>query len=152
MLFLLTPDLGVLGRYQKMHLVPFGEYVPAAVRTLLPFVQQIVPTLAPAAPGDDFAVLEFRPAVGSRAGGQADEPGPERAGGPGGPASRAPQQDVSEIPARAVATPEQGAAAAPDPGPVRLAPLICFDAIFPEIVQDLHARGPGPGPARERHE
>jgi apolipoprotein N-acyltransferase len=110
-LFLLDPDLRVLGRYQKMHLVPFGEYVPAAVRVLLPFVQQIVPMMAPASPGDDYAVLEFRPA---------------------------PPQ-AAEVPARVAS-----AAGTDAPDPVRLAPLICFDAIFPEIVRGFMRKDPAP--------
>ncbi len=80
--FLLRPDLSVISRYAKYHLVPYGEYVPLA--GLLPFVRQVVPDLAPAAPGRDLTVLRF--------------PLP-------GPAS-------SEV---------------------SLAPMICYDAIFPEI-------------------
>ena len=122
MLFLLDPDLTVLGRYQKMHLVPFGEYVPAAVRTLLPFVQQIVPTLAPASPGDDYAVLEFPLSPPGDLAGQAQQPGPPLATG------------------AAAAEP----VARRDPDPVRLAPLICFDAIFPELVRGFMRKDPPP--------
>jgi apolipoprotein N-acyltransferase len=101
MLFLLDPDLRVLGRYQKMHLVPFGEYVPALVSKLLPFVQQIVPTMAPATPGNVYAMLEFRPRA-------------------------------------------EGAEAARAGDPIRLAPLICYDAIFPEIVRNFMREDPPP--------
>jgi len=94
MLFMLAPDLRVLGRYQKMHLVPFGEYVPEAVTTLLPFVKQIVPSMAPASAGDQLSVLEF-PRAGAR-------------------------------------------------DPVRVAPLICFDAIFPELVRAFMRKEPAP--------
>jgi len=79
--FLLRPDLEVMGRYQKHHLVPFGEYVP--LRRWLPFLDSVVPQLAPQRPGAELRVLSF-PAPG---GGE----------------------------------------------PVRLAPMICFDAIFPEV-------------------
>jgi apolipoprotein N-acyltransferase len=93
-LFLLGPDLKVLGDYQKLHLVPFGEYVPEAVLTLLPFVKQIVPSMAAVTPGRRHAVLEL--------------------------------------------------GAAGTAGPVRLAPLICYDAIFPEIVRAFDRKSPPP--------
>ncbi|HEX9052385.1 MAG TPA: apolipoprotein N-acyltransferase, partial [Anaeromyxobacter sp.] len=102
--FLLGPDLAVLGTYQKTHLVPFGEYVP--LQRWLPFVGQLVPTLAPVAPGRELRVLEFP---------LASEPS-------GGPAVAAASGGAG-----AAAGPAKGA------GPVRLAPMICYDAIFPEI-------------------
>jgi apolipoprotein N-acyltransferase len=78
--FLLRPDLTVMDRYQKNHLVPFGEYVP--LRRWLPFLDSVVPQFAPQRPGAGLRVLAFPAADG---------------------------------------------------GAVRLAPMICFDAIFPEI-------------------
>jgi len=55
--FLVAPDLSVMGRYVKHHLVPFGEYVPLA--DWLPFLRQVVPGLAPASPGGALGVLQF---------------------------------------------------------------------------------------------
>jgi apolipoprotein N-acyltransferase len=101
--FLLTPELDVVGKYQKHHLVPFGEYVPLA--RYLGFLRQIVPSFAPATPGSELKVLEFAP--GSRA--------------------------------RAAATPT--ATSTPT---VRLAPMICFDAIFPEINVEYARKQPEP--------
>jgi len=77
--FLLAPDLGVLGRYAKYHLVPYGEYVP--LREWLPFLRTVVPDLATAMPGGRLEVMGF------------------------------------EVQGRRIT----------------FAPMICFDAIFPEI-------------------
>jgi apolipoprotein N-acyltransferase len=110
--FLLAPDLRVLGAYQKLHLVPFGEYVPEAVRVLLPFVKQLVPGMTAAHPGRSATVLSFEPTRAERAG---DPPGADGTG-----------------------------AAAGQPRPVRLAPLICYDAIFPEIPRAFLRQEPPP--------
>jgi apolipoprotein N-acyltransferase len=95
---MVSPSLAVLGSYRKHHLVPFGEYVPLA--KYLTFLKQVVPSLAPSAPGDALDQLSF----------------PLRQGG--GPAGR---EDV-----------------------VRLAPMICFDAIFPEINVAYARQDPEP--------
>jgi apolipoprotein N-acyltransferase len=103
MLFLVAPDLTVQGRYTKIHLVPFGEYIPAPVRTVLPFLKQVVPIADDATPGKDYTVFSFRPS-----------------------------------------TPASGVAASAEPAPVRLAPLICYDAIFPEITRTFMRKDPPP--------
>ncbi len=109
--FLLGPGLEVLGSYQKHHLVPFGEYVP--LQRWLPFIGQLVPTLAPVAPGRELRVLEF-----------------PLAPAPAGPA----------LASAAGAAP----GAVPAGAPVRLAPMICFDAIFPEINVAFARQDPAP--------
>jgi apolipoprotein N-acyltransferase len=53
--FLVRPDGGVGAVYRKMHLVPFGEYVPLA--TLLFFVGPIVEAVSPFTPGEAPVLL-----------------------------------------------------------------------------------------------
>lgn len=55
--FLLSPAGEVLGRSDKMHLVPFGEYVPLA--KLLPFVQKLVVGVGDFSPGDALTALDI---------------------------------------------------------------------------------------------
>jgi apolipoprotein N-acyltransferase len=47
--FLLAPTGAVLGRSDKMHLVPFGEYVP--LQKLIPFVNKLVAGIGDFSPG-----------------------------------------------------------------------------------------------------
>ena len=53
--FLLSPSGEVLGRSDKMHLVPFGEYVPLA--RFLPFVSKLVEGIGDFAPGTRITPL-----------------------------------------------------------------------------------------------
>ncbi|CAN5628835.1 apolipoprotein N-acyltransferase [soil metagenome] len=53
--FLVKPDGAVGAVYRKMHLVPFGEYVPLA--SLLFFVGPIVDAVSPFTPGEDPVLL-----------------------------------------------------------------------------------------------
>ncbi len=120
-LFMVTPDLRVIGRYQKLHLVPFGEYVPDVVQAILPFLRQVVPMASEASAGADYAVLSFTPTPTT----------------PGGEArasvALSTPADAGEAAAPAVARPE-----------VWIAPLICFDAIFPDLVGRFARKEPSP--------
>lgn len=54
--FLLSPWGDVIGRSDKIHLVPFGEYVPLA--KLLPFVNKLVAGIGDFSPGAQIAALD----------------------------------------------------------------------------------------------
>jgi apolipoprotein N-acyltransferase len=125
--FLVAPDLEVLGSYQKHHLVPFGEYVPGWVHAVLPFVKHLVPTMAPVVPGSGLQVLSM--------------PAPDHAAPAAALAGAAPEASPAPIAAARAAEPASSSAAAP---PVRLAPMICFDAIFPEINVAYARKDPAP--------
>jgi apolipoprotein N-acyltransferase len=166
--FLLTPERRSLGKYVKHHLVPFGEYVP--LQRWLPFLGKVVPSFAPAIPGNDLNVLGFP--VASR-----DAPSVPLTARPEPGAGRTDVATLGEI-----VRPEpvegrtdaatQGESVRPEPvegrtdvvtrgesvrpEPVEgrtdvatldvatLAPLICFDAIFPEITVAFGRRTPEP--------
>ena len=59
--FLVTPDGTVGGIYRKMHLVPFGEYVP--LKRLLFFASPLVEAVSDFSPGDEVVML---PVAGHR--------------------------------------------------------------------------------------
>ena len=54
--FLISPTGAVLGRSDKLHLVPFGEYVPLAA--LFPFVNKLVAGIGDFSPGKGARPLE----------------------------------------------------------------------------------------------
>ena len=53
------PDVGIAGRYDKMHLVPFGEYIPLA--GVIPFLKSFSPYSESSGmvPGKEAAVFEY---------------------------------------------------------------------------------------------
>src|SRR3970282_2784614 len=63
--FLVKPDGAVGAIYRKMHLVPFGEYVP--LKDIFFFVGPIVDSLDAFSPGTDPALLPVGPHLASTA-------------------------------------------------------------------------------------
>jgi apolipoprotein N-acyltransferase len=55
--FLLDPKGNILGRYDKRHLAPFGEYVPMA--NLIGFVGKIVPAISDFTPGRKSTLFDI---------------------------------------------------------------------------------------------
>jgi apolipoprotein N-acyltransferase len=55
--YLISPGANVLGFYDKVHLVPFGEYVP--MKRFLPFVHRLVVSAGDFLPGHHVAPLKF---------------------------------------------------------------------------------------------
>ena len=60
---LLSKDGEVLQQYKKIHLVPFGEYIP--LRPLFPFLEHIVP-IADFTAGGEYAVFDFPQKEGAK--------------------------------------------------------------------------------------
>jgi len=55
--FLLSPDGNICGKYDKVHLVPYGEYVP--LRTVFPFINKIVVGVGDFTVGKGFYPLQM---------------------------------------------------------------------------------------------
>ncbi|HOX94826.1 MAG TPA: apolipoprotein N-acyltransferase [Syntrophales bacterium] len=55
--YLLSPQGEILGRYDKVHLVPYGEYVP--LRPFFPFVEKLAVGVGDFLPGEGFEPLSM---------------------------------------------------------------------------------------------
>lgn len=56
--FLISPKGEITGKYDKIHLVPFGEYVP--LRSLFPFMEKIVAGIGDFEAGTNYEPLAFK--------------------------------------------------------------------------------------------
>jgi len=57
--FLLSPEGTIMGRYDKVHLVPYGEYVP--LRRFFPFINKLVEGIGDFGTGPGYRPLTFGP-------------------------------------------------------------------------------------------
>ncbi|RME05189.1 MAG: apolipoprotein N-acyltransferase, partial [Deltaproteobacteria bacterium] len=51
------PEAAIIGEYDKVHLVPFGEYLPAWIEKLLPFARNLTEAAGNFSPGEKTRLL-----------------------------------------------------------------------------------------------
>ena len=56
-LFILNREGKITDYYDKMHLVPLGEFIPFKLRSILPFINKITPGSMDYSPGNDLKII-----------------------------------------------------------------------------------------------
>ena len=71
---LLTPDGVIAQRYDKLHLVPFGEFIP--LETVFPWLREVLPPIGNFVPGHEFTVFNSGQGQGAGDRGQGNTSSP----------------------------------------------------------------------------
>jgi len=61
--FFISPKGEILGSYDKIHLVPFGEYIPYI--NIFPFLKSVIPIPEDYSPGEEFTIFSLKQKKGS---------------------------------------------------------------------------------------
>jgi apolipoprotein N-acyltransferase len=113
----------LVGTYRKLHLVPFGEYIP--LKNIFPFLETIAP-IGDIQPGREYTLFNLYSAEAER---------PVRASAQHPAEAERPVRASAQHPAEA----ERPVRASAQPA--NFGVLICFEDLFPELSREFVKRG-----------